>query len=118
MGSRIFVADPGVDDLIERTMVAPIALMDLRVAKMTPMVASLIASLILEGEKAHATKPMVSVVLREPIIVEIAREKDPVMVDFSVIKTIVDVLLVTIESMSGEVVGLWCLQWQACHQSR
>lgn len=78
------VANPREGIPIERALVTLIALMDTKVMEVTLAVASPIAPIVLEGRGA-CRQPMVYVVPRKPIIMEVAREKEPVMADPPVI---------------------------------
>lgn len=83
---------------------ALIAPVDTRVVKMTLVIALPTAPIIIE-EGRCAAEPIMFVVPRELVIMEVAREKKLVMMDLLVIKVAMEVLPIIAETLSSEVIG-------------
>lgn len=81
--------------------IAPIALVDIEVAEMTSIVASPIVLAIAEEGKVQVVGIMMSVVPRDPIFTEVAREKGTVTMNPPAIKAAMEVLGLC-QSMVGQ----------------
>lgn len=71
--SREFAIDPGVDIMVKRAMVTLIAPMGIGVTEVTLAVASPITPIIPKEGEVQVAKPMVFVMPRELVIIEVAR---------------------------------------------
>lgn len=104
MVSRVSTIDPGANVRIEWVVVAPTIPVDHRVSEVTLAITSPTAPIIL-GEEPQVTRLMVSVAPGEPIIMEVAREKETIMMVPLMIEVAIEVLSASTGSLSSDVVG-------------